>query len=72
MSDYLNIADFLSPISKAELSFDQGYKEGQLGNAIKIHDDESFPDVDEADLIIIGCGYGASQITIAVGRIVLR
>ncbi len=56
MSDFLNIADFLSPISKVELSFDQGYKEGTIGHSIKVHDEENFPDVDEADLIFIGCG----------------
>ena len=56
MSDFLNIADFLSPVSKSELSFDQGYKEGMVGHVIKIHDEDGFPDVDEADLIFIGCG----------------
>jgi arginase family enzyme len=56
MSDFLNIADFLSPISKAELSFDQGYKDGQLGQVIKVNDNENFPDIEEADLIFIGCG----------------
>lgn len=56
MSDILNIADFLSPISKAELSFDQGYKEGQLGQVIKVYEDDNFPDLEEADLIFIGCG----------------
>ena len=31
MSDFLNIADFLAPINKSELNFDQGYKEGISG-----------------------------------------
>lgn len=56
MSDFLNIADFLSPISKPELSFDQGYKEGTIGHKIQVHDEENFPDMDEADLVFIGCG----------------
>lgn len=56
MSDFLNIADFLSPISKAELSFDRGYKDGQVGRVIKVYDEEGFPDLDEADLVFIGCG----------------
>ncbi len=43
MSDFLNIADFLSPINKTELSFDQGYKEGTVGHHISVHDEESFP-----------------------------
>lgn len=56
MSDFLNISDFLSPISKAELSFDQNYKEGMIGHTIKVYEDDDFPDVDEADIIFIGCG----------------
>jgi hypothetical protein len=56
MSDFLNIADFLAPISKSELNFDQGYKEGTIGFNIKVHDEENFPDMDEADLVFIGCG----------------
>ncbi|TAL45714.1 MAG: arginase [Chitinophagaceae bacterium] len=56
MSDFLNIADFLSPISKDEFSFDRGYKDGQVGRVIKVYDEEGFPDLDEADLVFIGCG----------------
>src|SRR6187431_2206295 len=56
MSDFLNIADFLAPINKNELNFDQGYKEGTIGFNIKVHDEENFPDMDEADLVFIGCG----------------
>ena len=56
MSDFLNIADFLAPINKNELNFDQGYKEGTIGFNIKVHDEENFPDMDEADLVLIGCG----------------
>ena len=56
MSDFLNIADFLSPINKAELNFDTGYKEGTIGFRINVHDEENFPDIDEADLVFIGCG----------------
>ena len=56
MSDFLNIADFLAPINKNELNFDRGYKEGTIGFNIKVHDEENFPDMDEADLVLIGCG----------------
>jgi arginase family enzyme len=55
MSDFLNISDFLSPINSAELSYDQGYKEGQIGKTILVYDEE-FPDLDEADIVIVGCG----------------
>ena len=55
MSDFLNISDFLSPVNRGELSYDQGYKEGQIGKAIQVYEDE-FPDLDEADIVFVGCG----------------
>lgn len=54
MSDKLNIADFLQPVSLAMLSGDEGYREGQVGKAIQVHD-EGMPDLDEADLVLVGC-----------------
>ena len=33
MSDYLNISDFLSTVSLAEISHNEGYKDGQLGES---------------------------------------
>jgi len=55
MSDYLNIADFLSPVNLHEISHDETYREGQLGSAITIYQEE-FPDIDEAQIILLGCG----------------
>lgn len=55
MSDHLNIADFLSPINMAEISNDEGYKDGQLGKAIAVYDD-AFRDLDEAQIVLVGCG----------------
>jgi len=55
MSDYLNISDFLQPVNFPEISHDEGYKEGQLGKTIAIYDEE-FPDLDEAQLVLLGCG----------------
>ena len=55
MSDYLNIADFLNPVSLAEISNDEGYKDGQIGKLIEVYEDE-FPFLDEAQLVIVGCG----------------
>lgn len=55
MSDHLNISDFLSPISLAEISNDEGFKDGQLGKIISIND-ENFPDIDDAQIILLGCG----------------
>src|SRR5687768_3032200 len=55
MSDYLNISDFLSPINLHEISNDEGYKDGQLGKIIPVYDEE-FPDLDEVQIVLVGCG----------------
>ncbi|HEX7845639.1 MAG TPA: formimidoylglutamase, partial [Chitinophagaceae bacterium] len=55
MSDYLNISDFLSPLNIHELSHDEGYKDGQLGNVLSVYDGE-FPDLDEVQIVLVGCG----------------
>ena len=55
MADYLNIADFLSPVNTREVSRDEHYKDGQLGGKIVLHADE-FPDLDDVQLVLIGCG----------------
>ena len=54
MSDHLNISDFLSPVNLHEISSDEVYKDGQLGKAIAIYDEE-FPDLDEVQLVLVGC-----------------
>ena len=51
----MSVIDFLKPIHLAEISLDAGYKEGQIGKAIKIYEDE-FPDLDEAQIVFVGCG----------------
>ena len=52
MSPNLHINDFLEPINPAELSQDQGYKDGQIGKLIDAND-ETFPDFYEADLVLV-------------------
>jgi formiminoglutamase len=54
MTPNLHISDFLDTISLAELSQDQGYRDGQIGKVIDLYD-ESFPDVYAADIVIVGC-----------------
>ncbi len=49
-----SILDFLNPISRAEISGDVGYKEGQIGRAIDVYEGE-VPNLDEADIVIVGC-----------------
>ena len=61
MPDHLNISDFLSPIDVHQISPEE-YKEGQIGKIISVfHIDkdsgrEEFPDVDDAQIVIVGCG----------------
>ena len=55
MADYLNIADFLAPVNLHEISFNEPYKEGQLGQKIAMYTDE-FPDLDEIQIVMVGCG----------------
>jgi arginase family enzyme len=55
MSDHLNISDFLSPLDIHKISQDEGYKDGQIGRTIAVYDEE-FPDLDEVQVVLVGCG----------------
>jgi len=55
MSDYLNISDFLTPVNVQQVAQDEDYKDGQLGMTMAIYDKE-FPDLDEVQLVLVGCG----------------
>src|SRR5258705_1331614 len=62
MSDYLNISDFLSSVNLSEISHNEDYKEGQIGKTISVyhvHKDTGraeFPDLDDVQVVIVGCG----------------
>lgn len=49
-----SILDFLSPVSRAEVSGDAGYKDGQIGKSIDLYEGEA-PDLDDADIVLVGC-----------------
>jgi formiminoglutamase len=49
------ITDFLEPVNIAQISNDEGFKEIQLGRHIAVYD-ESFPDITNADMVLVGCG----------------
>jgi formiminoglutamase len=55
MPDYLNISDFLLPVNVHEVSNHEAYKDGQLGKNIAIYHEE-FPDLDDAQIVLLGCG----------------
>jgi formiminoglutamase len=50
-----SLSDFLEPINMAMLSNDEGFKATQLGSHVLVHEEE-LPDIDTADLVIVGCG----------------
>jgi formiminoglutamase len=54
------IIDFLEPVNLYELSDDEGYKDTQLGKHIFVND-EFFPEIEHADLVIVGCGETRGQ-----------
>ena len=51
----MHILDFLDPVSLQEISRGEEYKEGQIGRQVAIYDEE-FPDLLQADIVILGCG----------------
>ncbi|MFT4093335.1 MAG: formimidoylglutamase [Niabella sp.] len=51
----MSIIDFLSPVNLFEITGDEGYKHGQFGSAIDVYA-ETFPDIEQADIILLGCG----------------
>ena len=55
MTDPHNLSDFLHPIDLTEIAGDHEYKDGQIGKTILAYE-HSFPDLSQADLVIVGCG----------------
>lgn len=55
MENLNNLKDFLEPLDLYVLSEDEGFKEGQIGAGILAYEEE-MPEIDTADLILIGCG----------------
>ena len=51
---YDTLSDFLEPLNKHVLSEDMGYKERQVGKLIEAYE-EHLPDVDDADIVLVGC-----------------
>jgi formiminoglutamase len=60
MADLHTLLDFLEPVNMAALSDDEGYKDTQLGKHVAINEDY-FPDIENADMVIVGCGETRGQ-----------
>jgi arginase family enzyme len=55
MSYNRNLTELLDPVNLHEINFDEVYKDGQLGSSISLYHND-FPDIEEFDIIIVGCG----------------
>src|SRR6476660_2896798 len=62
MSDFQYLTDFLEPVNLASLSQDEGYRDGQIGKAMQVYE-EDLPDIQNASVIIIGCPEYRGEIT---------
>jgi formiminoglutamase len=58
--------DFLEPLDIYQLSNDEGYTNGQIGKSIAIYQDY-FPDLTDADIVIVGCNESRGDGLINVG-----
>ncbi|MEI6947969.1 formimidoylglutamase [Paraflavisolibacter sp. H34] len=60
---YHTIIDFLTPVNKDMISEDVGYRDGQIGYSIEVHEEE-LPSIETADLVLVGCNEqrGAGQV----------
>lgn len=56
MNELQHLTDFVHPIALAEISDDQGFRAGQMGKHVLAYEEDSFPDLAEIDLVLVGCG----------------
>ncbi|PUZ26640.1 Arginase family enzyme [Chitinophaga costaii] len=57
MADLTHLQDFIEPVSKNWLNDDQEYEAVQIGGVIDTYETETlFPDLDKADIILLGVG----------------
>lgn len=56
MTDFSYLQDFLAPVSKSQLNDDEPYDVLQIGHNIDLYEEDSVPDLDAADIILLGVG----------------
>ncbi|WP_346317095.1 formimidoylglutamase [Chitinophaga sp. YIM B06452] len=56
MIDFPHLQDYLAPVSKARLNEDETYDDLQIGNLIDLYEEGHIPDLDSADIILLGAG----------------
>lgn len=48
--------DFVLPVSLVAISEDQGFRAGQMGKQILVYEEDTFPELEAVDLVLVGCG----------------
>jgi formiminoglutamase len=56
MADFSHLQDFLQPVSRGYLNNDQEYDAYQIGGVIDIYESDHHPDLEAAELILLGVG----------------
>ncbi len=56
MTDLQHLMDFLDPVSLPEISGDEGYRSGQMARHIDAYQEENFPALEQAQVVLVGCG----------------
>jgi len=56
MADLTHLHDYLLPVSKAYLNHDQEYDDHQIGGVTDLYEEGHFPDIEAADIILLGVG----------------
>jgi len=56
MADFSHLQDFLQPVSRVYLNNDQEYDAYQIGGVIDIYEPDHHPDLEAANVIIVGVG----------------
>lgn len=56
MIDFSHLQDFLAPVSKTQLNDDEPYEALQIGSSIDLYEEDKIPDLDAADIILLGAG----------------
>jgi arginase family enzyme len=56
MADFTHLQDFLLPVSRTYLNDDQEYDESQIGGITDLYEEGHIPDLETADIILLGVG----------------
>ena len=49
-----DLQEFLEPVNPASFNDDKGYNDGQMANFIAAYEDDELPDLEDADIVMVG------------------